>query len=552
MRVGAWRWTYVALGAALRVALLQWGVWQDAHAVLPYTDVDYVVYNDGARALWSGCRLQDTVDSPLFEAESDLFDEPQLAAKARCARGYVPALARFVLKNDPARGGAGGDAFGDASLFVAATRASYAMMRPLFRTLATLGDPYTRATYRYTPLLALLVAPAHATTWAPPYWGKVLFALTDVLCAVLMWAVIDARATHHAYLARTRAWATHLPGVFWLLNPFPAQIATRGSADSVVIALVLACLALLLRATPEMELVGTHAVPGDEGKAHSSVHDPAQLRVADEAAWYGAAALLALAVHVKLYPVIYGASVLAHLATYRRHAIRILCHIQRPSTYDVLVLGFEFAAVSAMMYALLNLGVWLLWGQPFVRHALLYHVARQDHRHNFSVYFLPTYLARAFDATDAAGPLQALYTLASSPLVSFVPQLLTCAYVGFRLGGRDLVLSCAVQTVVFVALNKVYTSQYFLWYLGFVPVLGTTLAFRSAAHPALLLAVWGAAQGIWLYWAYQLEFRAQDTFVPLWLSSLLLLAMHVYVVQACLTAWTAWRARARTAHQKRE
>ena len=553
MRVWGWRWVYVVLGVVLRAALLLWGEWQDRNASLPYTDIDYAVFNDGAHALWSECRLEDTIDSPLYEVESDLWNEPALAAKAKCARGYLPAVARFVLQNDPAYArvkDSAGESFDSDALFVSASRTSFALTRPFFRVLATIGDPFTRTTYRYTPLLALLLAPAHASATAPAYWGKLLFAAADVLCAVLMWMIIDARAEHHPRLARTCEWATHLPGVLWLLNPFPAQIATRGSADSLVGALVLGCLALLLRATPEMELIGTHAVPGDNVKRDPAVHDPAELRVADERAWYGAAALLALAVHLKLYPVIYGASILAHLATYRRHAIRILCHVPNPTRQDVLVLGAEFAAVSGTMYALLNLLVYLVWGQPFVRDALLYHLGREDHRHNFSVYFLPTYLAPAFDALNAPGALQSVYVLAASPLLSFVPQLVACAYVGFKLGGRDLILSCAVQTVVFVAWNKVYTSQYFLWYLVFVPVVGTTLHFGRALQPVLLAAAWAAAQAVWLFWAYRLEFLAQDTLVPLWLSSLLLLATHVYVVRACLHAWTEWRAREQTAHAK--
>lgn len=551
MNVRGWRWTYVALGVLLRIVLLLWGTWQDKHAVLPYTDVDYAVYNDGAHAMWAECALEHTVESPLFEAESDLFDEPSLAAHVRCARGYIPAVSRFVLQNDPLHSKES-SSFPENSLFLRASRASFWISRPLFKAIASLGDPYSRATYRYTPLLALILSPAHAVEWAPPIWGKLLFALGDIVCALLMWAILDTRASHHAARSLSQPWATHLPGLLWLLNPFPAQIATRGSADSLVLVLVLGFIALLLRATPEMELVGSHAIPGDapEKPGERTQHDPADLRVADEVAWYGAAALLALAVHFKLYPVIYGSSVLAHLATYRRHAIRILCGIKNPGAFDVNILGIEFAAIAGMMYAVLNLGVWLFWGQPFVRHALLYHVTRQDPKHNFSVYFLSTYLAGSFDASSTPPIVQTLYSLAASPLASFVPQLLACAYVGFTLGGKDLVLSCAVQTVVFVAWNKVYTSQYFLWYLVFVPIVGVTLHFDSYLKPVFLAGLWAAAQGIWLYWAYRLEFMAQDTFVPLWLSSMLLLATQVYLVQSCLTAWESWRQRQVVAHAK--
>jgi phosphatidylinositol glycan class M len=42
------------LGAALRAVLLCVGAWQDAHARIRYTDVDYDVFSDAARAMAAG------------------------------------------------------------------------------------------------------------------------------------------------------------------------------------------------------------------------------------------------------------------------------------------------------------------------------------------------------------------------------------------------------------------------------------------------------------------------------------------------------------------
>ncbi|KAG8733301.1 GPI mannosyltransferase 1, partial [Ceratobasidium sp. 428] len=41
-----------------------------------------------------------------------------------------------------------------------------------------LGDPYTRSTYRYTPMLALLTLP---NEFLHPAFGKAVFALCDLL-----------------------------------------------------------------------------------------------------------------------------------------------------------------------------------------------------------------------------------------------------------------------------------------------------------------------------------------------------------------------------------
>lgn len=536
------RWLYLGLGLALRLFLLGWGAYQDRHASLAYTDIDYAVYNDGARALWTACPLSSTVYSDNYEDEEDLFNKPELAAHVHCARGIVPAVSRFVLQYDPGNAEAEDRQLVDRdSLWSWPLTLSFYMTRPLFRFFASLGDPFTRETYRYTPFLALLMGPAHSFDTLWPWCGKLLFVLADVGCALLMWAILDERILMHAFEApglRTSL-STHLPGILWLLNPFPAQIATRGSADSLIGVLVLGTLYLLICATPEMSLVRTPTPP----KEKAAKHDPRELRVANSNAWYGAAFLLALAVHFKLFPIIYGASILAHLINYRRHAIMLLCGIEKPRQSDVLVLGLEFTALAAIMYILLNTFAWAVWGQPYIRHALLYHLARLDHRHNFSIYFLPTYLSMTTDSTSS-------WWAWIAPWTSFLPQLVTVALSGFWLGGFDVVLACMVQTIVFVAWNKVYTSQYFLWYLWFVPIVGVTMHVRSTWHVATLLALWVAAQAVWLSQAYRLEFLAKDTFVYLWLSSLALLFVHVCGATYIVQAWSDWRARQSIAVEK--
>lgn len=82
------------LGLGLRIALLLWGEYQDSTATVPYTDVDYSVYNDGARLIWASCPLSETIDSPLYGDEEDLLNKPHLFEHVHCARGIVPAVSR--------------------------------------------------------------------------------------------------------------------------------------------------------------------------------------------------------------------------------------------------------------------------------------------------------------------------------------------------------------------------------------------------------------------------------------------------------------------------
>lgn len=538
----------------MRVALIAFGAFQDAHSHLAYTDVDYTVFNDGARAIVSGCPLSKTVESSLYSSDADLNEVPELAG-VHCARGIAPSVSRFVLVNDPYRTDMPDSWMSTAVSF------SYTLTRPLFKLFAVIGDPYARDTYRYTPLLSVILAPSHLVPYAWIYAGKVLFAAADIGCALLMWRILDIRAIRYGkmYPAITGAAVTHLPGILWLLNPFPAQIATRGSSDSLVGLVLLAFLSLILRATPETALVDDNDFRGQEMKSGENDgaepkpkmqrYQPWELGVVDELAFHTSAVLLALAAHLKLYPIIYGASILAHLANYRRHALAVMCGITKPKLYDVHELGFQFTCMSALAYFLMNFVAWFIWGQPFIDNALLYHLIRSDHRHNFSAYFLPIYLG--IDNGESQGALtQVFLKVINSPIFSFLPQLGTVAAVGFALGGSDLILSCFVQTVVFVAWNKVYTSQYFLWYLWFVPIIGVTMRFRSRWHVALIIAVWAGFQALWLYHAYQLEFLARDTFVPLWLSGLALLVAQAWVAVTLVNAWSRWRIEQRAARSK--
>ena len=120
------------------------------------------------------------------------------------------------------------------------------------------ASPYNRETYRYTPLLAWILIP----NCSAPAFGKILFSLLDVLAGYVIYASIDIR-THGEY-------ARKLAMCFWLFNPLNIVVCTRGSAESVVCILVLFTLALL------------------------------------KSGWVRCAAILyGLAVHFKVYPIVY-------------------------------------------------------------------------------------------------------------------------------------------------------------------------------------------------------------------------------------------------------
>ena len=162
-------------------------------------------------------------------------------------------------------------------------------------------SPYIRETYRYTPLLVVLLLPnelIHAS------FGKYLFAACDLINGVLIYQLLvasilsrptrapakdDAKlklldehyesgATENTRVADTKTWAAFLAATH-LLNPLVFSISTRGSSESVLCTLVLLTL-----------------------------HYALQHR------WDAAAVMLGISTHWKIYPVIYGVSCVTAIA----------------------------------------------------------------------------------------------------------------------------------------------------------------------------------------------------------------------------------------------
>ena len=153
------------------------------------------------------------------------------------------------------------------------------------------------------------------------------------------------------------------------------------------------------------------------------------------------------------------------------------------------------------------------YGYEYLYETYFYHIVRRDARHNFSPYFYLTYLSP---------------NLRIFPFITFVPQVLNTLVLSYRLYDR-LELCLFALTFSFVTFNKVTTSQYFLWYLIFIPILLPYIHLKWKTLLMLLVA-WLAAQGWWLYEAYQLEFQAKNTFVQIWLASIVFGFVNVIIL----------------------
>ncbi|PHH85516.1 hypothetical protein CDD83_302 [Cordyceps sp. RAO-2017] len=336
------------------------------------------------------------------------------------------------------------------------------------------AGPYARETYRYTPLLAWLLLPTTACFGL----GKLLFAAADLLAGWLLLRLLRRRRAKGA----GGGGADEAFAALWLWNPMVAAISTRGSSEGLLGVLTVALL----------WAVETRRVAA-------------------------AGAVLGLAVHVKIYPFIYAPAIVWWMDDAR---------MGRPAAGPALVRFFSpdrirLALVSLATFAGLNLLMYSIYGSPFVVHTYLHHVTRVDHRHNFSPYHVLLYLN---SAAPSALRVESL---------AFVPQLLlSCLLIPLVLAKRDLATSMMAQTFAFVTFNKVCTSQYFLWYMVFLPLyLPSSSLLRRPALGLSALGLWVAGQAAWLHQAYRLEFLGASTFFPgLWLAELAFFLVNCWVL----------------------
>ena len=313
------------------------------------------------------------------------------------------------------------------------------------------GDsPYARDTYRYTPLLAAVLVPCISVHMA---FGKVLFCVLDLLAGWMIRHILLSEGVKREPATKAAA--------FWLLNPLVINVSTRGNAESIMSVLVLWTLLLLRK----------------------------------KCIWL-CGCVYALSVHTKIYPVIYGPSLLYFVvmrSTFRWRA------------------ALSFVVAGAVTGCCLTVGCYVLYGHEFLEQSLLYHFKRVDTRHNFSPYFYVLYLSQS--------------SLVST--LAFLPQALAVFFSAYRLR-KDLSVALFAVTWLFVAMNKVLTVQYFVWSLTLLPLLLPRM--RGLQRLLSPLCMWVGALAAWLATGYLVEFAGKPTFLPMWLSSMAFVCAQVYLL----------------------
>lgn len=355
----------------------------------------------------------------------------------------------------------------DATMVPKFTDVDYLVFTDAARFVTQGFSPYLRDTYRYTPLLAWLLVPT--TIWFP--FGKILFILGDLIAGILMMKIFVSMGISQLQAC----WYVAV----WLLNPMVSVISTRGSSEGLLGAMIMwMAWAVYTRR------------------------------------YFQAGLAAGLAIHFKLYPIMYVPTILLALGPISLNPSRI---ITLPRV--------KFLAGSAFSFLMLTGTMYVLYGNEYVENSWLHHVRRLDHRHNFSVYSTLLYsISAARDKTLNLGAMRL-----SAEHWAFFPQLiLSTVLLPLYFAQYDILKTMFLQTFVFVTFNKVCTSQYFLWYLVLLPFYMPVL-LRAEYEKYFLGILWAAAQALWLHYAYQLEFLGFSTFMPeLFLATIIFFCVNIW------------------------
>lgn len=462
----------------------------------------------------------------------------------------------------------------DSTVGVPYTDVDYKVFTDASRHILENRSPYNRHTYRYTPLVALLLIP---NVLLHGCFGKLLFSFVDLLVGVLIRLIVknsikefdcykekielkgsceskqlkltESKSTNYETqnirnrqrkksknserqlkksinVKNALETAADDSMMLWLYNPMTIAIATRGNCDAIAALLVLLTLYLLQC----------------------------------KRKYFAAGICHGISVHLRLYPIVYSLALFMYLSKYSVYTsdkrksksfeitdlkqIKNLgnklvknsnnsaatldkCIQERKTIFKkhyltYIIPNFEqFKLISGCILSLFLLtgGFYLLYGYKFLYETYIYHFTRKDTRHNFSIYFYLQYLT--------AG----VYIGVWQKVLIVLPQLVLLLVLSIRYGLNKLTLNFSIltQTIVMVTYNTVLTSQYFIWIAAVLPL--CVWQIRMTRKTAIfLIFIWFAAQLAWLLPAYFLEFHGQNTFLFVWIQSVSFFCANIAIL----------------------
>jgi GPI mannosyltransferase 1 subunit M len=353
--------------------------------------------------------------------------------------------------------GDSGSSFGHSTSRVAYTDIDYHVYADAASHIKNGGSPYDRSTYRYTPYLAAFIANCVPAPHA--VFARYVFCFADTLVGFLI----------RRLRQKQRQWQSEslisllLDTWGWMYNPLAINICTRGSAESIQVLLPVLCTVTLLMQIQENERQGLR-------------QEIAPLLALMAGTCHG------VAIHAKIYPVIYSVTYMTYLSSSNspriNESILTWCYsmVYRYAAHPLI---WIFCAASIATFVIVTMSGAYYFGPQALSEGLWYHVGRVDHRHNYSLHYYWIYLHRAVVASSLPeaesvdhDPMPEMSpTLFTIGVVLLIPQAILLLYTSIsRMARHSLCFTMFLQTFIFVAYNKVLTAQYFTWYVCLLPL----------------------------------------------------------------------------------
>jgi GPI mannosyltransferase 1 subunit M len=401
-------------------------------------------------------------------------------------------------------------------------------------------SPYKRATYRYTPFLAYFLSLfiPHREV------GRYIFCIADTICGYII--LLYRRRTRSCTNQNNTTTNNNKnddenddqlllfrleDAIWWLYNPLAINICTRGSAESLV---VLLPVLLTVWITSSIRIKQAQRQTLQKQQIYS-------------AAIY-AGICHGIAIHAKLYPIIYTLSFMTQFVTDDVYNKPKLSHNRKryvfQNTFEVLLLWIRrllhpapilFGIITVLTFVIITYVAVLWYGNDALQEGLIYHFSRLDHRHNYSMHWYWIYLLRDRIVSNSSGSSNFNPEMISKVIgcILLVPQFILLLYTSLGVAPYSLSLALFVQTFLFVAHNKVITAQYFTWYLCLLPLCSDQ--FRCTKRVQYALLILGLSIVFWLGSAYCLEMQGMAVHQIVWMASLLFFIANVNLLGALLS-----------------
>lgn len=208
----------------------------------------------------------------------------------------------------------------DTTMVVKYTDIDYEVFTDAARHIVNGNSPYDRATYRYSPLLAMILVP---NITLHKSFGKLLFVFCDIAAGYLIYSILKTQGVLDSTAVKY-SWS-------WFFNPLIITVSTRGNAESLLAVLVLSTLYFILKKRFTLSAV-----------------------------------MLAFSVHFKIYPIIYALPLYLIVGQFARGKEPVPRYTKQDGMLHVILslvnhpYQFLYALISGSMFLLINVAMYYM------------------------------------------------------------------------------------------------------------------------------------------------------------------------------------------------